>query len=286
MGSSSTSNQSLPSRRKQGEIMATEVQPAGTSCKSDVKDDRGVVSKCGTFIPRNSSECRNRRNHVWKFKSGYCAIGWCEGSASKDSTGKYVKTCHLWQNCNCDCHITVDKMFQIANAPRILLDNPKYVRPKSPFVMPGALSGDLLALGDTRHEGHVLTLSAPMIGAVKPVGYSETASGNRARGQLESEVLRVCQQFTRGQIEVEDLTPKIIALEIDEIEPPSVGAIGAVFDRWTKIGFANCETKPVRFVSFTVDGLMHGLDAMKERARMKARMQSSAENRGSLRRRD
>ena len=266
--------------------MATEVQQAGTSCKADVKDDSGVVSKCGNFIPRNSSECRNRRKHLWKFKSGYCMIGWCEGSASQDSTGKYVRTCHLWQSCNCDCHVTIDKMFQIANAPRILFDNPKYIRPKSPFVLPGELSGDLFAIEDHHTDTPVKSLSAPMVGSVRLPGYSETASGNRARGQLESEVLRVCQQFTRGQIEVEDLTPKLIALEIDEVEPPSVGAIGAVFDRWVKIGFANCETKPVRFISFTVDGLLHGLDAMKETARRKAKMQSEATNRGSLRRRE
>lgn len=253
--------------------------PAGQNCKADVKNLHGEIVKCGTFLPRGKPECPNRKGHMWKFKSGFCNSGWCEGTAAQDSAGEYVKTCPLWDKCNCQCHINVDKMFIMTGEQRILMENSKYKPVKSPFIMP-----DPLEIAAARMEAQIKSApDRPMVAASNNVRFHETPTGKRARGQLEYEVLRVCEQFMKGQIEEEILTPQVIALEIDEVEPPSVGAIGAVFDRWVKLGFAKCEKKPVRFTSFTVDGQMHGLDAMKAKAKQKQKMQAQASARGSLR---
>lgn len=253
--------------------MATE----GTTCKRDVKDVNGNTVKCGTFLPKGKPECAKKDSHVWKFKSGFCNSGWHEGTTAQDGSGQYVRTCHLWNKCNCDCHVQMDKMFQMTGEQRILVENPKYKPVKSPFIMPNPLE-----IAEIRRKEEEDRAQRSI--AAKSAGhFKETASGHRQRGQLEYEVLRVCQQFSRGLIEVEVLTPNVIANEIDEIEPPSVGAIGAVFDRWTKLGFANCEKKPVRFTSFTVDGQLHGLDAMKAKAKQDNKRKLAEANRGKLR---
>lgn len=264
----------------------TEETRIGSPCKSTVKSFTGERNKCGTFLPRGKPECPNKKDHMWKFKSGFCAVGWCEGTSAQDSKGKYVKTCHLWSKCNCKCHVDIDKMFIATESDRILMENSKYHRPKSPYVMPkpednfDGLSGlkpDHVAL-DEGTDGQIV-IRTLMDSDPRRTVFHETNSGKRARGQLEYQVLSTCRAFVKGQVEVEVLTPQVIALDIDEIEPPSVGAIGAVFDRWVKIGFANCEKKPVRFTSFTAEGLEIGLDATKDKFKRNEKIKQGNQSR-------
>lgn len=232
-------------------------------CKSFVKDSNGNKTRCDTILPYGKPECVNKKQHMWRSKSGYCEVGWCEGTAAKDSAGKYVKTCPHWMFCNCDCHEKLDRMFSMTDTPRIEVDNPKYIRPKSSFWMP-----DRTMEGVTVSEdGEEVRQATTLLEVNTSRHFNDTNTGKRARGQLEYEVLNVCKNFVKGVLEVEVLTPGFIALEIDEVEPPSVGAIGAVFDRWVKLGFAVCEKSPVRFTSFTADGIQYGLDNLKAKAR-------------------
>lgn len=241
----------------------TETVVDGNKCRAWVKDSTGKKNRCDTNLPKGQPECRNRKQHMWKFKSGYCAIGWCEGTQAQDSTGKYVKTCAFWMHCNCDCHTKIDAMFEMTQTQRQEMSNPKYKHHKSEFWMPDRSLEGVVVTEDGQEELVAVTL----LDVNHSVNYRETDSGKRARGQLETEVLNVCKNFVKGVLEVEVLTPAFIANEIDEVEPPSVGAIGAVFDRWTKLGFAVCEKGPVRFTSFTADGLQYGLDNLKARAK-------------------
>lgn len=247
----------------------TETAVNTRTCKALVKDDTGGTHACGTNLPKGSPECPNKQRHMHKMRTGFCSDGHCEGTVSK------YKTCEFWQLCPCKCHTDIDKMFLLTGQTRVLADNPKYVRPKSIYVMP--------EVSTTFDPIPVPTNNVPLESGHRH--FAPTPSGKRARGQLEQQVLEICEQFTKGLIEVEDLTPHVIAENIDEVEPPSVGAIGAVFDRWVALGFARCEKKPVRFVSFTVDGLMYGLDHLKAKAKQANKMKQAADNRGSLRRR-
>lgn len=255
-------------------------EPKIKNCNKQVKDDDGKQHACGTVIPKGQTECKNRKAHILPFVTGFCSAGFCEGKKARDFTGKPVKTCAFWKTCPCKCHVQIDKMCLMTNMPRIPLENPLYQRPVSPYVMPRPEERfEQLAAEDSKPVEPVKR--SPL--EVKPVRFEETPSGKRARGQLEMQVLEVCSNFVKGLLEVEDLTPHAIANEIDEIDPPSVGAIGAVFDRWVALGFARCEKKPVRFVSFTVEGMMNGLDYMKAKAKREKKMQQAEQSRGKLR---
>ena len=77
-------------------------------------------------------------------------------------------------------------------------------------------------------------------------------------------------------------TPSMLAAEIGRVQginPPSVGAISAVFERWVAIGFANISKKPTRFESYTPQGVQIGLDGCKEKAKRGKKLKQSAEGR-------
>jgi hypothetical protein len=105
-----------------------------------------------------------------------------------------------------------------------------------------------------------------------------TPTGRRAKGTLEIDVLRVCEEFSRNEYEWEYCTPKNVAERIAKtyaIESPSTGAINAVWDRWEKLGFAVQDKKPSRFVRFEIDGSEATLNMLKMRTkRDKKRTQS------------
>lgn len=248
-------------------------------CTRQVKEDDGRQHGCDTVIPKGMSECPNRRAHIYPMVTGFCGVGFCEGKQPTYANGIPAKTCPIWKYCPCDCHAQIDKMCLMTGMPRVLMENPKYRRPHNPYVMPEP--GEKFDQPAATEQA-IPKPKSPLIEVVVP-RFTETPTGKRARGQLEVQVLEVCSAFSKGQIEVEDLTPAVIAQEIDEVEPPSVGAIGAVFDRWTALGFANCGKKPVRFISFTVDGLMYGLDYMKAKAKRDAKTKEASQARGGTR---
>ena len=97
------------------------------------------------------------------------------------------------------------------------------------------------------------------------IDFAPTKSGRYARGELEYRVKQVCDEFAIGAIfsSASGITPVQVSERIDPDNPPSVGAIGAVFDRWNQIGFAETAKSPVRFVRYTDDGLRRGYARIK-----------------------
>lgn len=208
------------------------------------------------------------------YKTGFCGSGFHEGTRPKSVSGVPIKVCSMIEVCTCKCHADITRMFEMGNRPRRVLDNPEYTLPISPYVMP--TYEERIALHEAENARHArpVSLGKPLEVKAQQT-FVETPTGIRARGQLEDQVLLVCSQFARGELEVEVLTPNFIAMEISEAEPPSVGAIGAVFDRWVRIGFARCEKKPVRFTSFTSEGMLKGLQYMKDKFKADAKKQAA-----------
>lgn len=214
-----------------------------------------------------------------KFITGFCLNGFCEGTSPVDRNGTAMMVCTFWAPnekgivCSCRCHEQVTQMFKSVDMPRIAMQNPHYSPPHNEFTIPTPEERIAMHIAAQPHPERE---SRPTE-VVRIPHYQETPTGKRARGQLEDEVLLICSQFTRGELEEEMLTPATIAKMIDDLNPPSVGAIGAVFERWEKIGFAHCPKKPVRFESFTADGLQYGLAHMKSKVKLAARADKSGQ---------
>jgi hypothetical protein len=106
----------------------------------------------------------------------------------------------------------------------------------------------------------------------------------RGRGQLESDVKRLCDAYVSGDLKLpegrEHLTPHVIARAIQQTESlvsaPSTGAVAAVLDRWEVIGFAVVSDKPKAFVDYTVAGRSEGLTALKAKSATGKREQRKA----------
>lgn len=238
-------------------------------------------------------ECKNWQMHVLPFVTGWCNSGYHEGTKPKDASGKAVRTCHIIMRCPCDCHTQVEKMFEISGLPRIHLDNPEWMPVKSPYWMPSWEDLAPITTSSTTDgvgtpddiEGPPLVAPVPAY-AVAPHRertFAPTASGRTAKGELESWVKNVCDQWLMNDIDNrEPLTPSRISRVIGSdqgIKDPSSGAVDAVLKRWIKLGFATVEFKPTRFIGYTEDGLKYGLDALKKRAKMNAKVAASSQGR-------
>lgn len=217
-----------------------------------------------------------------KYTTGFCQVGFHEGTKAKGASGKPVMTCASVDICHCKCHATITAMFEQAGLPRVVQVNPEYQVDRSRYVMPDPVEVEAQRaanrLPSPDAQVKVALPRNPLEVTTAPT-YNETPTGKRARGQLEAQVLAVCSAFTRGLIEEEFLTPVVIGNEIDEVEPPSAGAIGAIFNRWVEIGFAVCEKGPVRFVAFTPDGVIKGLEALRIEHKSKARLKEANDGR-------
>ena len=221
--------------------------------------------------PKLTAEDLRRRA---EYRSGFCGLGWCEGLRPKSYTGKPVKVCVDTKLCQCECHKKITRMYELAGIPRVTQQNPDYVPymgpdlswikdervPPAPFVpaQPFTLdAGERSAADDT----------APTTGdADSP----RPDRDNRLRGWLEIEVKKICDRKMSGEID-DTLTPKSLAIWIDPENPPSQGAVGAVLERWSEIGFAAVNKNPVRFVSYTVKGMNLGLERMRSDAKHNSR---------------
>lgn len=166
-----------------------------------------------------------------------------------------------------------DTMFRMSGLPREVVNNSKYHPPKGEFSMPSI--EDRIRMHALSRPGLVnvpVLVESPLPDAV-PVtirrSFTPTATGRAARGELEAWVKDQCDIWIVEQ-DGNLCTPTMIAEEIGKtqgIKPPSVGAIGAVFDRWVKIGFAVIDKKPVRFTAYTEEGIRLGLEGCKEKAK-------------------
>lgn len=208
--------------------------------------------------------------------SGFCGIGSHEGSKRISPSGKPLKTCTLYEQCKCDhptCHSFFDRMFAEAGLPRIAVDNSGYHVEDAGFIRPTPTiveATPILSSGNAALEPGTLESVAPGIAPpVKRAEYGPTASGRAARGQLEAQVNSTCTTWVVDEIKYA-CTPKYISEEIaksEGIKPPSTGAITAVLERWTKIGYATMEKKPTRFTGFTEKAVQLGLEELKRRSK-------------------
>lgn len=224
-----------------------------------------------------------------KYMSGFCGTGAHEGTKPKSLSGKARKTCTAVSICECKCHVDISLMYEMTGKERVVKPNPDYEPYVIDFWMPmvggdeNPVAATLLSPGTItlpRMEGAAPAIPAPVRGIAEGSrAYGATPTGRRAKGLLEDEVRHVCNLYMKGEVEG-PMTPQQVSNLIDEADPPSVGAISAVFKRWVDVGFAETDTKPARFVCYTVAGMKLGLEKLKADAKRKAKMKQGAQRRG------
>lgn len=258
-------------------------------CKAEVKTDAGKRETCGkTLLKREFGAyyCPNYKEHILPFVTGFCAVKACEGAHRKDAAGRNMKTCEEWKHCPCQCHTLYDTMFLMSDSPRVVIDNSGYVpAPHTYWVPTPEERAMMLASSSPRVTSTPTLIESPAPGVVPATiarTFAPTVTGRAARGELESWVKRVCDEWLVE--EINDLcTPGYVARCVAKNEglgkEPSVGAISAVWDRWVSLGFAVIEKKPTRFLKYTTEGALLGLEVLKERARSQRRMATGANKR-------
>lgn len=254
------------------------------TCKALVRDGGDHVP-CGKQYLGDL--CPNKSMHLWKYRSGHCGIGCCEGTKAVNYRGVPMKTCDAIFNCPCKCHDDLAKLFKLTGEERRVVDVSGYKPEPSGFVMPEL--GPLPESSNSDHTDRPVLVESPAPGTVparvtKP--FAPTPSGRTARGELESWVEEYCGIWAVEK-DVENCTPTYLAEEIGRhkgITPPSVGAIDAVFKRWVQLGFAEIGKKPTRFIRFTDEGVQYGLQGLKEKAKRAKKMDRAAARRaGAIR---
>ena len=254
-------------------------------CKAKVKNEYGEQVPCGTKL---KGECLNRKNHVGKYKTGFCSNGFCEGKSVKSTlTGKPMKHCMDWRTCGCTCHVEIDKLFIMTKNLRTFKDMSGYEAPVSHYQMPTLEERAAMAVAAKGAAKEVVIIESPMPELI-PVTikreFNETNTGRQGRGQLEYRVKEFCDEYLLSK-DPAPATPKYVAEVIAKkygIAAPSQGAVDAVFKRWNALGFAMIASKPTRFIGYTPAGVKLGLDAMKLAAKQKERS-SAAEASRTLR---
>lgn len=253
-----------------------------------------------------------------KIVSGFCnAFGkkpQHEGTKPVSASGAPMPVCTDWQDCACSCHTQITEMYKMIDEPRPepeqTVDHLEWIRAqrhqfRAPSDVPtGDPSIRLHAGGADVPPDPERTVAAPETDALAPSRgtppavpvmratmiptFRPTPTGRRPAGQLEHDVLSVCEEFTRDVYEWEQCTPKLVAERIGviyQMEPPSTGAINAVWDRWEKLGFAEQGRKPSRFLRFINNPTDPSaeLQRMKDQAARDKKRNQAELRRGSLR---
>lgn len=237
-----------------------------------------------------------------KYQTGFCANKQCEGTKPKSHSGKPLKTCEFWETCPCSCHELITQMYQITGMDREPPEQSEeylaWVRAeRAQFVMPSVWDTDpvdgLSSFDGTDtlpdDEGPVavpVRAGNGASGAAPQPVFAPTPTGRRARGQLEYDVLTVCTDFAANVFDWEICTPKAVSEEIGKryaIEPPSTGAVNAVWDRWEKLDFAVQDKKPSRFIKFTGEHTVQHLELIKARVKREKKRGQAEAKRGSIR---
>lgn len=168
-------------------------------------------------------------------------------------------------------------MFEQTGMDRIAVDNSGYVPDHSQLVLPdrAEVVNEQLAADETV----IIVEAEDPIYTPKMVirTFAETPSGRAARGELEQHVNQVCAAWAIDR-QPSLCTTGYVSGEIAKtfgIKAPSIGAIGAVFDRWAAIGYAMFERKPVRFSGFSPEGLEIGLEGCRARHKPKSKRSKS-----------
>jgi hypothetical protein len=252
-------------------------------CKEFVKEN-GEKKVCD--LPYTGDRCKNKDNHVWKMRSGFCEMGQHEGTKPRSASGKPMVTCKFFATCGCKCHDDLDLLFRMSGKDRIEpVVNPEWAPEPREFWLPSddwnaaqPISRDAATPAPVRVES-----PAPdLVPATTVHTFSPTPTGRAARGELESWVKVKCDEWLIENYKML-CTPAWLAEEIaydQAIKAPSVGAISAIFDRWVKLGFARVAKKPTRFLGYTDEGRELGLDGLKARAKRARDMARSEQRRG------
>jgi hypothetical protein len=216
--------------------------------------------------------------------TGFCGMGQHEGTRPKSYLGNPMKTCERiihdptgkpkW-NCACKCHTDLDKLFEMSGMDRVIQVNPEYQPVKINVILPTIEERAARFKAKDIVPPRVVESPLPdRVPATIERVFTPTSTGRAARGELELWVKKECDQWILDKPE-DSCTPAYISERIAEkqgIKAPSVGAISAVFDRWTALGYALIAKKPTRFVGYMPDGVKYGLEGLKDRAR-KAKQQ-------------
>lgn len=225
----------------------------------------------------------------WKdHRTGFCANGQHEGMKPKNFKGVALKTCHFYLECACSCHLELDKMYEQAGIARILLENPEYKPDMGSFVMPDA--AEVLAQKNARliAEGKQPISEATVETILSGSAFENTASGMRAKGQLEYQVFAACAKMcwpAETTTALFPITPKIIGKYIEkheQIEAPSSGAIQQAWDKWMRWGMIEYHKNPVRFgqfLGFEERPTVADLDSFREKYKRTERLSNMSERR-------
>lgn len=172
---------------------------------------------------------------------------------------------------------------------RVLVEKSEYHTPERAFWMPSD-DPEYWATARSSDNGAPVPVlvQSPIPDAVPATvrrSYAPTATGRAARGELESWVKDACDVWL---VEGYDFycTPVWLSEEIaitQAIKAPSVGAISAVFERWSKLGFASIEKKPTRFIKYTDQGVKLGLEQMKARSKRQVKLVDAEKKRNLIR---
>lgn len=229
-----------------------------------------------------------------------------EGTKPVSPTGVALPTCTLWDSCGCECHEQISKMYADIGMDR---EPPEQSHAFLEFVRTQAAEFDTnqtpldpvydalsspggvdVPLGDeepsTTPVRPAYDAPAPPVPALPAPAFIPTPTGRRARGQLEYDVLQVCKEYTQSIWDWSACTPKVVAERIGKMnatEPPSTGAINAVWDRWERLKFATQDKKPSRFVKFLGEGTPTELDRLKAQVKRDRKRVQAEIKRGSLR---
>jgi hypothetical protein len=200
-----------------------------------------------------------------------------------------MKTCHLYLTCTCSCHEELDKMFEMAEQPRILVENSEYVPDRGSYIMPRVEELLEARRERERQEGRESIAEADEAEILSGNVFAGTATGRRNPRQLEYQVLVACLKVCWPAQDVVPVTPKWIGeiiAEVEKIAPPSTGAIQAIWDRWVQIEFClPYGRKPVRFLGFNSDEkpTVDSLDLAREQYKKTEKFAAASKRRVTLR---
>lgn len=214
---------------------------------------------------------------VSTYVTGHCGIGNHEGTKNLSKGGSLFSACAgeyeysygISIVCTCWCH----EMFKMARAAKAealgdaVTDTDN--RETSPSVEMTAVSAPTVTTIPVHSGPNVtdfytkvlehqdLTLQVYRFVSWHVFGVKgdkslvdRTVNGRRPRGSLDINVEAICRLKLDGKIPNE-LTPQTVGMLIDPIDPPSAGAIHAVFTRWKNAGYITMSVKPVTMTGFT-----------------------------------
>ena len=198
--------------------------------------------------------------------SGFCGIGSCEGTSPTSPSGKPMKVCVAFGLCECSCHAKFDSMYAKMGEERVEHQNPHY-EPAVPVDLTWMdqekeLPKPKPAAPEIKFQDRPSRTAVGLLESSRE--WEGTVNGYRHRGQLEAQVQQVCNRAMMGEFD-EHCTARFVAEQIDPDNPPSTGAIGAIFKRWEACGYAVINKHPVYFKRLTIEGMRDGLEACKAR---------------------